>query len=201
MSESKSILNKSSEFVIDFFKKNLPEWAKYHNLQHTVETVNGCVEIGKGSNLSQSELEIVSIAGWFHDTGYVFTVEGHEEISIDILKNFLQSNNYLSDNINTIAECILATKITSTPKNIVEFIIRDSDLISLGQPDYLDKNDLLKLEIELRTGKKISELHWLRRSLKFLSSHKFYTEYSKQNFNEQLKRNLSILKSKIDEFD
>ena len=61
MSEEKTILEKSSIYVSQFFKKKLPEWAVYHNLQHTIETVNGCLEIGKGSNLKEDDLEIVVV--------------------------------------------------------------------------------------------------------------------------------------------
>ncbi len=154
MSEEKTILDKSSEFVSNYFEEKLPEWAVYHNLQHTIETVNGCLEIGKGLNLMEEDLEILCIAAWFHDIGYIFMVEGHEEKSVEICIGFLNSNNYPLDKINKITNCILATKIINRPENLLESIICDSDLISLGRTDYFEKNDLLKLEIELRSGKK-----------------------------------------------
>jgi HD superfamily phosphodiesterase len=197
MSEEKTILEKVSAFVSEFFEEKLPEWAVYHNLQHTIETVNGCMEIGKGLNLKEEDLEILYIAAWFHDIGYNFLVEGHEEKSVEICIGFLNSNNYPPDKINKVAKCILATKILNRPENQLESIICDADLISLGRTDYFEKNDLLKLEIELRSGKKISDEQWLRRSAKFLSSHNYQTEYAKLNFNLQLKENLLTLHKQI----
>ena len=197
MSKKNTILDKSSKYVSRFFEKKLPEWAIYHNLQHTIETVNGCLEIGKGSNLKEDDLEIVCIAAWFHDIGYIYLVEGHEEKSVEICMNFLKSNNYPAIKISKVTNCILATKIINHPKNLLEFIICDSDLISLGRTDYFEKNDLLKLEIEMRSGKKISDEQWLRRSAKFLSSHSYYTEYAKLNFNLQLRENLLTLQKQI----
>jgi predicted metal-dependent HD superfamily phosphohydrolase len=197
MSEEKTILDKSSKFVSQFFEEKLPEWAVYHNLQHTIETVNGCLEIGKGSNLTEDDLEVVCIAAWFHDIGYIFNAEGHEEKSAEISLKFLRSNDYPNINISKVTDCILATKIINHPKNLLEFIICDSDLISLGRTDYFEKNDLLKLEIEMRSGKKISDEQWLRRSAKFLSSHNYYTEYAKLNFSLQLRENLLTLQKQI----
>jgi predicted metal-dependent HD superfamily phosphohydrolase len=197
MNESKSILDKSSIFVSQFFEKKIPQWAVYHNLQHTIETVNGCLEIGKGSNLTADDLEIVRISAWFHDIGYIFTAEGHEEKSAEISMKFLKSNDYPPNKISKVTNCILATKIINQPKNLLEFIICDSDLISLGRTDYFEKNDLLKLEIEMRSGKKINDEQWLRRSAKFLSSHYYFTEYAKLNFNLQLRENLLTLQKQI----
>ena len=99
--------------------------------------------------------------------------------------------------MGTVTDCILATRIINHPENLLEFIICDSDLISLGRTDYFEKNDLLKLEIEMRSGKKINDEQWLRRSAKFLSSHTYYTEYAKLNFNLQLKENLLTLQKQI----
>jgi predicted metal-dependent HD superfamily phosphohydrolase len=197
MSETKTILDISSKYVSKCFEENLPEWAVYHNLQHTIETVNGCLEIGKGLNLKEEDLEILSIAAWFHDIGYIYVVDGHEEKSVEICTNFLKLNDYPADKISKVTNCILATKIINLPKNLFEFIICDSDLISLGRTDYFEKNDLLKLEIEMRSGKKISDEQWLRRSAKFLSSHSYYTEYAKLNFNVQLRENLLTLQKQI----
>lgn len=197
MSEENTILVKVSTFVSEFFESNLPEWAVYHNLQHTIETVNGCLEIGKGLNLTAEDLEILCIAAWFHDIGYNFMVEGHEEKSVEICVGFLNLNYYPPDKINKVRNCILATKIINRPENLLESVMCDSDLISLGRTDYFEKNDLLKLEIELRSGKKISDEQWLRRSAKFLSSHNYHTEYAKLNFNLQLKENLLTLQKQI----
>jgi predicted metal-dependent HD superfamily phosphohydrolase len=199
MSEKNTILDKSSKYVSQFFEEQLPKWAVYHNLQHTIETVNGCLEIGNGSNLREDDLEILNVAAWFHDIGYIFKTEGHEEKSVEIALNFLKSIDYPTNNIEKVTNCILATKIINHPKNLLEFIICDADLISLGRTDYFEKNDLLKLEIEMRSGKKISDEQWLRRSAKFLSSHNYYTEYSKLNFNPQRGENLLTLQKQIAE--
>lgn len=199
-SKKGSILENISKFVTRLFSENLPTWAVYHDLQHTIETVDGCVEIGKGSGITNEDLEILCIAAWFHDTGYMFNVEEHEEKSSEIALIFLKENSYPLDRINRVRDFIIATKISITPQNLLESIICDADLISLGRPDYFEKNDLLKLEIERRENKKINELAWLKRSLNFLSSHNYFTEYARLNLGSQLKSNLIILRENIDKY-
>jgi len=195
-----SLNEKISKYVMDLYKEKLPGWAVYHDLSHTIETVEACEEIGKGSGLSDEEFEILFIAAWFHDTGYIYQVEGHEEKSAEIALNFLKTYDYPDDKTNKVIDCIMATKISNKPNNLIESVICDSDLISLGRHDYLHKNDLLKSEMERRENKNISELAWLQRSLDFLSSRKFYTEYAQQYFGSQLEENIKNLRKKIEAY-
>jgi predicted metal-dependent HD superfamily phosphohydrolase len=150
--------------------------------------------------LKEDDLEILCLAAWFHDTGYIFKSERHEEKSVEIAMDFLKGNNYPSNKIIQVSECIMATKITNEPKNFLECIMRDSDLISLGRDDYFKMNNLLKLEIEMRENRKISEFAWLRRSIHFLSSHNFLTEYAKVNYDSRLKKNLVTLQKQSKDF-
>jgi uncharacterized protein len=196
-----AVLENSSNYVTQLFREQQPVWAVYHDLLHTIETFNGCLEIGIGSGLSKEELEIICISAWFHDTGYLFTVEEHEERSSEIALNFLEKNGYPGDKINTVINCILATKTTVDPQDLLESVICDSDLISLGKSDYFETNDLLRVEMELRQNIKISEHTWLERSLTFLSAHKFYTDYARLKFNPQLEINLKNLQKKIDAYN
>lgn len=195
----KNLREDISKYVTELFKENLPAGTVYHDLSHTLDTVKACKDIGKGSGLSEEDLEILYIAAWFHDTGYVYQADGHEEKSSNIASEFLNSKKYPKEKINKVIGCIMATKMSSHPNNLVDSIICDADLISLGRADYFEKNNLLKSEVEQRENKAISELRWLKRSLNFLLSHKYYSEYARQNYGEQLNANIQTLKAKIAE--
>ena len=192
-----SLKESVSKYVTELFKEKLPDWALYHDIWHTVETVKGCEEIGSASFLSEEDLEILYIAAWFHDTGYVYQADGHEEKSVEITSEFLNTIDYPKEKITKVVKCIMATKISKCPNNLIESVICDADLISLGKDDYLQKNNLLKREMETRENKKISEFEWLKRSLIFLSSHKFYTKYASHNYDNQLKINIQNLKEML----
>lgn len=191
------IINKISDYVKLYFIKNLPGWIRYHNLDHTIETVEGCLEIGSGLKISNTEKEILIIAAWFHDIGYNISANEHEKESVNIAENFLKSINYPNEKINRVSEIIRATKITNVAENILEQIIKDADLISLGKKSFNSKNDLLKKEIELRDKIKIKNISWIKRSVEFLSTHQFLTDYAKEIYNNQQSENLRILREQL----
>ena len=198
--KNKYILEETSKFVTQLFNEKIPDWAVYHNLSHTIETVTGCKVIGRGSGLKEEDLEILCIAAWLHDTGYIYQVEEHEEKSSEIALSFLNERRYPTDRINTVIDCIMATKISILPKNLIESVICDSDLISLGSPNYFKKNNLLKLEIERRENIKITDLDWLKRSLNFLVMHNYFTDFAKINFGSQFENNIISLQKMIKEY-
>jgi len=189
-----------SLYIKELFKEKLPAWAVYHNLSHTIDTVNACEEIGKRTGLPREEMDLLSIAAWFHDAGYIYQAEEHEEKSIKIALDFLRSNNCVDNKIIKVVDCIKATKLLVSAKNLLGFVICDADLISLGSADYFEKNELLKLETALREKRKIDDLAWLERSLKFLSSHNYYTDYAQKKYSPQLNENIQILKKMISEY-
>ncbi len=198
MDINNSLINKASEFAKELLLTKLPPWALYHNLNHTIETVETCYEISEGLKLNNYDTEILTIAAWFHDAGYTETSDGHEEVSVKIASNFLIKYNYPVEKMNKVSRCILATKISNQPNSFLEEVICDADMIVLGKKEFFERNDLLKLEIENRDGVNISETTWLKRSLEFISKHIFYTEYAKLKFNQQLLTNIKILKKMIE---
>lgn len=188
----------SSKYIHDFINLHLPEWAVYHSLKHTSETVEACIEIGTGSGLSSEELEIIILAAWFHDVGYVLKVDEHEEISCNMAEQFLTENKFPRHKVDTVLKCICATKLTHTPASVLEKVIKDADLISLGRLDYIEKNNLLRTEMEIRGKFKYSEGEWLTRSYNFLSSHQYHTDYAKTKFSHQVEKNLNMIKSQLE---
>jgi len=143
----------------------------------------------------KTEIELLTIAAWFHDTGYAIKADGHEEISCEIAEKFLTKIDYPKDKTQDILTCIIATKTTRQPVTKLGFIIRDADLISIGRTDYFISNDLLKREIELRDNVRISDKSWLSRSIEFLASHEYFTRYARLKYGPQVVKNLESLRN------
>jgi predicted metal-dependent HD superfamily phosphohydrolase len=195
--DRRNVVQLSSEYVHDFISATLPVWAVYHSYGHTCEVVEACREIGTASGLNGDEVEMLMLAGWFHDAGYSIKVEGHEEVGSEMAEKFLAGNKYPRHKIETIVRCILATKLTCTPVTLMEKIIKDADLISLGRGDYIEKNNLLRSEMEVRDKYKFTEAEWLTRSIQFLSSHRYQTEYARENYANQVEKNLRTLQEQL----
>jgi HD superfamily phosphodiesterase len=54
----------------------------YHDCSHTLEVVSAVKELSIAEKLSPLESEMVIIAAWFHDTGYIKGAENHENESV-----------------------------------------------------------------------------------------------------------------------
>lgn len=187
-----NLLNEIESYVFDYYKVNAPAENIYHNLSHIQNVVKMVEEIGAGSNLSKSEIEILKIAAWFHDIGHMKTWGGHEEIGANFAAEYLTKKNYPSEGIKKVTECILSTQMPHHPKNILQEVICDADIAHIGTKDFFDQSDLLKLEIEKRETRKLSDIEWLKKNIDFLTKNKFFTKYAKVRFDE--KKNSNLLK-------
>ncbi|MFA7228899.1 MAG: HD domain-containing protein, partial [Melioribacteraceae bacterium] len=85
----RSHLHKTEDYVLSLLNERTPNHNTYHNLAHTKNVVQAALEIAIGEKLAPDDMEMVQIAAWFHDTGYVEKSAGHEEISAMYAGNFL----------------------------------------------------------------------------------------------------------------
>ncbi|MFK7906571.1 MAG: Pycsar system effector family protein [Chitinophagales bacterium] len=191
------LLKKAKKHIFQFFKERLDSMYVYHDYTHTFETVEAVGELGLGNGLKRKELEMVQLAAWFHDTGYVDTVEGHEEASLKYVRAFLEEQEYPAEKINIIEGCILSTKMPQSPKNIYEEILCDADLYHLGSKNFFEKSSLLRLEWANRNALKGDEVGNLEAEIAFLSTHHYHTPFGQLNLNKRKFKNVSVLKQNL----
>jgi HD superfamily phosphodiesterase len=188
---------KAAEYVRNMFDQKLDDNIVYHNINHTLDVVKTAEEIALNEKLSESELEILLIAAWFHDTGHLQCCYGHEAVSAKIAMEFLESENFPKIKINKIVNCINSTKIPQNPKSETEKILCDADLHHLGLEDIDERSKLLRTELKKRGIINYSNQEWLELSLKFFKSHNFFTDYARSKFENQKKLNLLKLEKEI----
>ena len=195
MEDLPTIIEKAEKAVTKILLA-LPETMVYHNLSHTWEVVKAAENIGKYANLSDDEKEILMLSAWFHDTGFKFDYENHEEKSIEIAQEFLTKHNYPSEKTEKVVSCIQSTQIGQIPNTLTERVLHDADFIHLSKKSYFDKLLLLKSELEHTNGSKLIDSEWYKENLEFLKSHKYYTEYGKTVLSPKLDNNI-VKQSKI----
>lgn len=192
------ILHKAKDYVETLFKDKLSSVYFYHNFIHTTYTVNKAEEILKNTPVSKEDQEKVLLALWFHDTGYIECAQNHEEKGIEILKNFLQNENYPENYINDVSSLILATKIDREPVNLLEKIVKDADCSHFASHDYNDISDALRKEWELTNVKCYSNDEWNAGNLEMLKNkHHYYTDYAKENWEPLKKKNIKKIEKKL----
>lgn len=148
----------------------------YHHYWHSVEVMNRAIYLWEKEWLKNEDLEILALAWLFHDTWYIIEYDENERFWAKIAKNYLKSILYPDEKIKIIEDLIMATSISYTnPKNILEKIIKDSDMDNLWTDNFFEKWNNLKREIEQIKNIKINEPDWQHNSLNLLKNHSFYT--------------------------
>ena len=194
-----TLIHKARAHVEALLKGAKPEWVKYHNLDHAKAVAKASKTIGTACRLSAEELEGVILAAWFHDAGYVEAIEGHEEKSVEIATAFLREQAYPPKRIAKVAGCIRATKMPQNPRNLMEQVLCDGDISHLASKDFLEVSELIRLEIEHRMGRKLSEAEWLTMNTVFVAGHQFHTDYARSKYAPQHAANLAALKERLNQ--
>ena len=177
--KEEDLLVKTEKFVVALLSALNGDFI-YHNADHTRRVVKAAEEIGKKSRLNSAELENVLIAAWFHDTGYSCCSENHEAESARIMRQKLTEWQVPEERIRIIEEIILATQMPQTPGNLMCKIICDADLYHLAEPDFPEKSESLRKEINHVCNKKINPREWAKITFEFISTHCYFTNYGKK---------------------
>jgi predicted metal-dependent HD superfamily phosphohydrolase len=189
---SEEFIYRVQSYAERLLRENAPPENVYHNLGHTQEVVEAAKEISKAEGISEDDLELIIVAAWMHDLGYVQICKGHEDISKEYARKFLEENNYPKDKTQIILSLINATRVPQNPKNHLEEILCDADLCHLGKNDFEIKGDLLRLEFEKRCTSVCTDQEWLEHSLQFFSAHHFFTDYAKEKY--EIQKNINFIK-------
>jgi predicted metal-dependent HD superfamily phosphohydrolase len=194
MKSAESLVDKASSHVSLLLGGKLPNWTVYHGLAHTIETVHMCKALAADAGLEGKDLDVLLIAAWFHDTGYLEGADGHEERSVERARKFMIDFGCESSMIESVISAIKSTKMPQTPRSAIEAILCDADVIHAGGEDFFVKSALLRLEMEARLGRVYSDKEWLRFNLAFLEGHPFHTPQARARFSVQRQENMRVLR-------
>jgi len=192
-----ALLEKASAHVNALFRERKPDWARFHTAEHAKAVVQACREIGTACDLSAEDLEVVTLAAWFHDAGYVEGIQGHEERSADMAANFLHEHGYPDEKIARVAGCIRATRMPQNPGNLLEEILCDADIAHLASKDFLKVTERVRFEIEHHMGRKLTQAEWLTLNIEFVAGHRYFTDYARTRYELQRSQNLAELRKQF----
>jgi predicted metal-dependent HD superfamily phosphohydrolase len=172
----------------------------YHQYEHALDVMTRAVYLGEKEWLTNEDIEVLALAWLFHDAWFTIQYENNEYIWAKIAQNYLKSKFYSIEKIKIIEKLILSTDPNySTPSNILEKIIKDSDLDNLWRDDFFLKWEKLKKELETIKKIKIKAPDWHHSSLDFLWNHRYFTNTQKNERSEKKKENEEMLKGMIKE--
>ncbi|WP_452227459.1 Pycsar system effector family protein [Lacinutrix cladophorae] len=188
------IIAETEKHVVHLLNTNLDNSFVYHNLTHTQNVVKKATELADIGRLDPQSKKLLIISAWFHDVGFIKSINDHETHSAALAKAFLQKHNCTVDEIKTVNDLILATKMGYTPKNELEKLIRDADCAHIGNKNFSNVTQLLKKELELTNQKKLTNTEWLNENITFLTKdHKFNSDLAVSLWEKGKSKNLAKL--------
>lgn len=190
------LLKEVKNYVEALYNRNAKAELLYHNLEHTQNVVKRSYEIAAVYALHDNDLFKLIVAAWFHDTGHLFgTPFEHEERSAIICKDYLEEKVPGKEVINSIADCIMATRLYKAPVTFLEKVIADADTYNLGTEEFFKTDKLLRKEFELRLKHPFP--NWKEMTLDLFAKHTYFTSYCQSLLNEGKEKNKKIVESEL----
>ena len=187
------VLEKAKQYVVEILSQKLDNEYVYHSLEHTQRVVEKAKELAKLAKLDEKRTTLLTIAAWFHDTGFINVAKGHEEESVKIASNFLKNHDLDEEDIQIISNLIRVTKLEKQPETELECYIKDADCAYVSSKEYEAYASLLKKEWEATTDLKYSDREWLKNNIDFIKSHKFYSKIAIKHWGQKKDENISRL--------
>ncbi|MBU2927775.1 Pycsar system effector family protein [Winogradskyella psychrotolerans] len=184
-------------YVAELLNKQLAPTNYYHNAIHTRKVVASITELAKSEQCSEQETFVLLLAGWFHDTGFIYTDVGHEEESVKIAQSYLKEQNLPPDTLSQVEQLILVTKKGIKPTNMLEAIIKDADCGHITSDNYLDISENLLKELNAKNEEPLSDKEWMQQNLEFLKNHTFYSDSAKQLWQSKKEINQLEIQKKL----
>lgn len=184
-------------FVTRLFEENSDDKLRYHNIEHTRNVVKAATLIGGKCSVTDKELEMLQVAAWFHDVGYLEKKHNHEDISKRYVRDFLEKHGVGKDYIHQVERCIEATRVPQQPEDKLSAIVCDADLYHVSQEDFMDNTQIFWDEISAMNGEELDEIKYLEKTLKFFKDHTFKTDYGRTVLEPGKKANLKKVKKAL----
>jgi predicted metal-dependent HD superfamily phosphohydrolase len=196
-----TLLDEIKQYVTSFFHTHTNDKLIYHNLAHTENVVNAAIEIANHYRLSDQDYFVVVTAAWFHDIGYFIEPSRHEEKGAEEAAAFLKRQGIDETTIQTVGNCIKATRLPQDPHTLLEKIVADADLFHLGTSRFAELNKTMRKEFIALHGITISKEEWRVKTIRLLETHQYHTDYARLLLSDTKTKNLEKLKEKAAEKD
>lgn len=189
-----SIVHQAEQYVRNLLQDGLTADHTYHNLPHTQAVVEAARLLAARQQLPPDVCEMIELAAWFHDTGYVEVYENNEVRGAAIAAAFLNERGYPAARTATVERLICATDIRHQPTDDWEQLLRDADLSNMGRADYMAVLAGLRHEWAAYRNERYEDVQWYLLNYDFVKNHQYHTALAQEIYGVQHKQNEKILK-------
>jgi len=194
---TKEVIKAVEKHTYSIFE-NFPKTYTYHNWNHTKSVLKEANKIAAGEELSTEESRILSVAVYFHDTGYVIDSDNHELESAKLAQTFLSQLAVEESDIKAVEATILATKMNASPRGALQKIIRDADTSHIGKKKSFAIHNLALREEYLKChNREYNDQEWYKYNEAFFQAHEYHTLTAKEKFTAKKAKNLKKLEGEM----
>ena len=169
----------------------------YHGIHHTRDVHSVCKGYIAYYGINGMDSELLEIGAVAHDIGFIHTYRDHEEMSAEMIGEIMAEYKYTEEQIQTVKEMVMATKVPQQPKTFLAQIICDADLDYLGREDFEDVASTLYNEWKNYHIFENLDEEFDKIQVSFLKNHKFHTEFAKRHRRPAMLAHLAHLEEKV----
>lgn len=184
-------LGKVELFAINVISEEFSDKLIYHDITHSHRVITGIKQIIAHESVTDSEKELLLIAGWFNILGYR-DVERMEKIkdpysffeqcakcSVKEADTFLSSIDYPQGRIAQVLELLEDASPKSTPKSHLGKILADALTIQWASKKAKKRIKLRYQEFILLDLISTNKVGFYEAMIGYLKNHRYHTEYGK----------------------
>ncbi len=168
----------------------------YHDIKHTADVVRAADRLCYLEGISQHDTIMVRTAALFHDVGFCEQYMDNEELAAGVATEVLPQFGYTPEEVATIGQMIMATRVPHHPHNKLDEIICDADLDYLGRDDFHPIADNLKIEL-MHYGIIKTDKEWDEIQVKFFNLHRYFTSSAIKLRQEKKAAHLQEIQSRL----
>lgn len=192
-----NIVKEVEIYTIKYYEENVSSLLFYHSIEHTRLVASMSAKIADVEGLDARNKQIVEVAAWFHDIGHAVSLSDHETESNKIARQFLSEKEMDEEFIVEVEKCICSTRIGAAKNTINEMILGDADLAHAGMENFMEISNLLRKEMCNFVERKCSKLDYWTKTLEFIGSVVFLTQYAKEYLEPVRKQNIKKVEKRI----
>lgn len=201
MSKYNKNIQQAIDQVASIYENEVEDVYTYHSFLHSLDVMQGVKLIGDYLKMKPEWIELLMIAGIFHDVGHREGFQDHEALSARIAEEFMLNAHYSQTDISLVKEAILSTRYPQKPKHLIAEVLCDADLMYFGSENFMDQAELLRTEWKLTGQSSMSKFKFYQVSQDFMSQHHYHTRYGRQLLEPEKNKNIDRLKKMIQEYD
>ena len=164
----------------------------YHNWNHAKDVAHASLRLSGMEGVAPQDRLKLLLASLMHDIYVVPGGKENEEISAKLCEMTLPNYGINVADTMQIADLVRVTDLRKQPQTLLEKIMRDADVDSLGRKDSLEKGKLVMQELGIN-----GPLEGYQAQLKFQQGHHWYTRSAQATRQHGKQKNIRRLEQEI----